>query len=87
LTTALALKVPNMDKDFIVFTYDFEEGLGVVLMQEGGVIAYASWKLKTHEVNYATHDLELAAMVMALKMWRHYLIGHRFEMKSNHKIL
>ena len=76
-----------MDKDFVVCTDASGEGLGAVLMQEGGVIAYASWKLKVHEVNYATHDLELAVVVMALKMWRHYLLGHQFEMKSDHKSL
>nr|KUM51077.1 hypothetical protein ABT39_MTgene923 [Picea glauca] len=79
LTSAPILRVPDMDKDFHVCTDASGEGLGAVLMQEGGVIAYASRKLKNHEVNYATHDLELAAVVMALKMWRHYLIGRQFE--------
>ena len=64
-----------MDKDFQVCTNASGEGLGAVLMQDEGVIAYASCKLKNHEVNYATHDLELATVMMALKMWRHYLIG------------
>ena len=68
LTTAPILRVPNMDKDFLVCTDASEEGLGAVLMQDEGVIAYASRKLKGHEINYATHDLELAAVVMALKL-------------------
>ena len=51
-------------------------GLGCVLMQEGRVIAYASRQLKLHEENYPTHDLELAAVVHALKLWRHYLLGN-----------
>ena len=52
--------------------------LGYVLMQHGKVIAYASRQLKVHEQNYATHDLELAAVVFALKFWRHYLYGEDF---------
>ena len=52
-------------------------GLGCVLMQDGRVIAYASRQLKKHEVNYPTHDLELAAVVHALKIWRHYLLGNK----------
>jgi len=51
-------------------------------MQEGGVIAYASRKLKKHEELYSTHDLELAAVMLALKLWRHYLIGRRFELRK-----
>jgi hypothetical protein len=52
-------------------------------MQEGRVIAYASRQLKTHEQNYPTHDLELAAMVHALKIWRHYLIGNKCEIHTD----
>ena len=76
-----------MEKDFTVCTDASRKGLGVVLMQEGGVIAYASRKLKPHEENYPTHDLELAAVMLSLKIWRHYLIGISFELKSNHQIL
>ncbi|MCI77525.1 RNA-directed DNA polymerase (Reverse transcriptase), partial [Trifolium medium] len=54
-------------------------GLGGVLMQSGKVVAYASRQLKTRERNYPTHDLELAAVVFTLKIWRHYLYGSRFE--------
>ncbi|WVZ76240.1 hypothetical protein U9M48_024229 [Paspalum notatum var. saurae] len=63
------------------------DGLGCVLMQEGKVIAYASRQLRKHEVNYPTHDLELAAVVLALKIWRHYLFGQRCEIYTDHKSL
>jgi hypothetical protein len=56
-------------------------------MQDGGVIAYASRKLKQHEGLYATHDLELAAVMLDLKLWRHYLVGQHFELKTNHESL
>ena len=63
------------------------ESVGVVLMQDGRVIAYESRKLKDHELNYATHDLELVAVVHALVRWRHFLLGHRFELHSDHSTL
>ena len=56
-------------------------------MQEGNAICYESHKLKEHENNYVTHDLELAVIVHALKMWRHYLLGRRFELITYHMIL
>jgi hypothetical protein len=56
-------------------------------MQDGQVVSYASRQLKKHEENYPTHELELAAVVHALKIWRHYLIGHRCEIYSYHKSL
>ena len=62
-------------------------GLGCVLMQDQRVIAYASRALKRHEGNYATHDLELAAVVHALKIWRHYLLGNPVHIYSDHKSL
>ena len=58
-----------------------------VFMQEGRVVAYASRQLRKHEMNYPTHDLELAAVVHALKIWRHYLIGHKSDIYSDHKSL
>ena len=61
--------------------------LGCVLMQDGRVIAYASRQLKKHEVNYPTHDLELAAVVHALKIWRHYLLGNKVHIFTDHKSL
>ena len=62
-------------------------GLGCVLMQDGCVIAYALRQLKKHEVNYPTHDLELAAVVHALKIWRHYLLGNKVHIFTDHKSL
>ncbi|KAI3777743.1 hypothetical protein L1987_47545 [Smallanthus sonchifolius] len=62
-------------------------GLGCVLMQRGKVIAYAPRQLKIHEKNYTTHDLELGAVVFALKIWRHYLYGTKSEIFTNHKSL
>ena len=56
-------------------------------MQQSKVVAYASRQLKSHEENYATHDLELAAVVFALKLWRHYLYGARFEVYTDHQSL
>jgi hypothetical protein len=53
----------------------------------GGVIAYASRKLKKHEELYATHDLELASIILSLKLWRHYLVGRNFELKIDHQSL
>jgi hypothetical protein len=78
LTTAPILKVTYLDKDFTIYVDASKEGLGGVLTQEGHVICYESRKLKEHERNYVTHDLELAAVIHALKMWRHYLMGRKF---------
>ena len=64
-----------------------KEGLGCVLMQLERVVAYASRQLKIHERNYPTHDLELGAIIFALKVWRHYLYGEQFEVFSDHKSL
>jgi hypothetical protein len=75
LTTALVLTLPDQSKRFIVYCDALRDGLGCVLMQEGRVIAYASRQLRRHELNYPTHDLELATVVHALKIWRHYLFG------------
>ena len=62
-------------------------GLGCVLMQDGKVVAYASRQLKPHEQNYPTHDLELAVVVFALKIWRHYLYGEKCRIFTDHKSL
>jgi hypothetical protein len=75
LTTTPILKVPNMDKEFLVCTDASKEGLGRVLMQEDRLIAYISRKLRKHEENYAMHELELLEIVYDLRVWRHYLIG------------
>ena len=61
--------------------------LGCVLMQFRRVIAYGSCQLKNHEKNYPTHDMELAAIVFALNIWRHYLYDEQFEVYSDHKSL
>ncbi|WMV20168.1 hypothetical protein MTR67_013553 [Solanum verrucosum] len=69
LTTSPILALLVKGKDFILYYDASHSGLGAVLMQEKNVIAYASWQLKVHERNYPTHDLELAAVVFALKIW------------------
>ena len=61
--------------------------IGGVLSQEGKPVAYESRKLKTHELNYPTHDLELLAVVHAVKLWHHYLLGNTFKIKTDHKSL
>jgi hypothetical protein len=66
------LSLSESGKRFTVYTNASRIGLGCVLMQDGKVIAYGSRQLKKHERNYPTHDLELAAVVFALKSWRHY---------------
>lgn len=76
-----------MEKDFIVCIDASKQGLRAVLMQKGRVIAYAFRKLKKHENLYATHDLELAVVMLALKLWRHYLIRRSFELRIDHQIL
>jgi hypothetical protein len=87
LTTAPVLALPSGSGGFVVYTDASGTGLGCVLMQHDKVIAYASRQLKTHERNYPTHDLELAAVVFALKVWRHYLYGEQFEIFTDHKSL
>jgi hypothetical protein len=84
LTSAPILKIADPNKDYVVCTDACKEGLGGVLSQEGFVICYESRKLKEHERNYATHDLELATIVHTLRKWRHYLMGRRFELRTNH---
>ena len=87
LTTAPVLVLPNTSKDFGIFCDASLQGLGCVLMQDGHVVAYASRQLKPHELNYPTHDLELAVVVHALKKWRPYLLGSRCELYSDHQSL
>ena len=72
LTEAQVLTQPTYGKEYVIFSDVSLNGLGCVLMQEGKVVAYASRQLKPHEKNYPTHDLELAANVFALKIWRRY---------------
>ena len=87
LISAPILIMPDVTKPFDVYCDASKIGLGCVLMQEGKVISYLSRQLKQHEQNYPTHDLELAAVVLALKTWRHYLMGNRCEIYSDHKSL
>jgi hypothetical protein len=84
LTSAPILRIADPNEDFIVCTNACNEGLGGVLIQNGFVICYESRKLTEHEINYATHDLELVAIVHALRKWRHYLMGKRFELRTYH---
>ncbi|GAU51879.1 hypothetical protein TSUD_416640 [Trifolium subterraneum] len=87
LTSAPVLVVPDPDKKYVVYCDASNKGLRCVLMQEGAVVAYASRQLKPHEENYPTHDLELAAIIFALKIWRHHLYGVQFALYSDHKSL
>jgi hypothetical protein len=87
LTTSAVLAQPDTDKQFDVYCDASGTGLGGVLMQEGQVISYSSWQLKRHEEHYPTHDLELAAVVMALRTWHHYLHGNVVHIYTDHKSL
>ena len=87
LTTAPVLTLPSESGGFTIFTDASNVGLGCVLMQDGKVVAYGSRQLKDHEKNYATHNLELTAVVFALKMWRHYLYGEKLEVHSDYHSL
>ncbi|KAL0543870.1 hypothetical protein IC582_018975 [Cucumis melo] len=87
LVTAPVLTVPDGSGNFVIYSDASKKGLGCVLMQQGKVVAYASRQLKSHEQNYPTHDLELAAVVFALKIWRHYLYGEKIQIFTDHKSL
>ncbi|KAL2938982.1 Transposon Ty3-I Gag-Pol polyprotein [Bienertia sinuspersici] len=87
LTTAPILTLPSGTEGYEVYSDASKNGLGCVLMQHKKVIAYASRQLKPYEVNYPTHDLELAAIVFALKIWRHYLYGSSCKIYTDHKSL
>ncbi|GJU28959.1 putative reverse transcriptase domain-containing protein [Tanacetum coccineum] len=87
LCSAPILALPKGSENFIAYCDASHKGLGAVLMQNEKVIAYASRQLKTHEKNYTTHDLELRAVVFALKMWRHYLYETRCTVFTDHKSL
>ncbi|GJU41443.1 putative reverse transcriptase domain-containing protein [Tanacetum coccineum] len=87
LCSAPILALPEGSEDFIVYCDASIKGLGAVLMQREKVISYASRQLKIHEKNYTTHDLELGAVVFALKIWRHYLYGTKCTVFTDHKSL
>ncbi|GKV06387.1 hypothetical protein SLEP1_g18287 [Rubroshorea leprosula] len=87
LVTAPVLALPINGEKFTIYSDASKKGLGCVLMQKDMVITYASRQLKPYEENYPTHDLELAAVVFALKIWRHYLYGETCEIFTDHKSL
>ncbi|KAL4026616.1 hypothetical protein IC575_015052 [Cucumis melo] len=87
LVTASVLTVPDGSGSFVIYSDASKKGLGCVLMQQGMVVAYASRQWKSHKQNYPTHDLELIAVVFALKIWRHYLYGEKIQIFTDHKSL
>ncbi|GJR96904.1 reverse transcriptase domain-containing protein [Tanacetum coccineum] len=87
LCEAPILALPEGNDNFVVYCDASLQGLGAVLMQREKVIAYASRQLKPHEENYTTHDLELGAVIFALKIWRHYLYGTKCTVFTDHKSL
>ena len=87
LCNAPILSLPEGTEDFVVYCDASNQGLGFVLMLRGQVISYASRQLKNHEVNYTTRDLDMGAVVFALKIWRHYLYGTKCTFFTDHKSL
>ncbi|GJV87035.1 putative reverse transcriptase domain-containing protein, partial [Tanacetum coccineum] len=87
LCEALILALPEGNGDFVIYCDASHQGLGAVLMQREKVIAYASRQLMPNEENYTTHDLELGAVVFALKIWRYYLYGTKCTVFTDHKSL
>ncbi|KAI3750829.1 hypothetical protein L2E82_21683 [Cichorium intybus] len=87
LCEAPVLALPQSGEEYVIYSDASRVGLGCVLMQKGRVIAYASRQLKDAEKKYPVHDLELAAVVLALKLWRHYLYGVKFVVYTDHKSL
>ena len=85
LVEAPVLIHPTSGRDYTVNSDVSRIGLGCVLMQDGKAVAYASRQLKPNEQNYPTHDLEFAAIVLALKIWRHYLYGEKYRIFTDHK--
>jgi len=81
LTSAPILKIVDPDEDYVVCIDVYKEGIDGVLIQNELAICYESKKLKEHKINYSIHDLQLAAIVHALRMWRHYLMGRKFELR------
>jgi hypothetical protein len=87
LMSPLVLVMPDLQKEFDIYCDACGQGFGFVLMREGHVIAYASRQLRKQELNYPTHDLELAVVVHALKIWRHYIMGTKCQVYTDHKSL
>jgi hypothetical protein len=84
LTSMPMLNIEDLGKYFVVCTNAYDEGLDGVLTEKDHVVCYESRKLKEHERNYATHVLELTTIIHALKMWRHYPMGRKFDLGANH---
>ncbi|TYJ97417.1 Retrovirus-related Pol polyprotein from transposon 17.6 [Cucumis melo var. makuwa] len=87
LVTTPILTLPVTGKEYVIYCDASRQGLGCELMQEGKVTAYTSRQLKKHECNYPTYDLELATVVLALKIWKHYLFGEKCHIFTDHKSL
>jgi hypothetical protein len=87
LTIAPVLVMPSMEKPFLIFCDASGQGLGCVLIQDGTMVAYASWQLRKHEEHYPTPSLELAIVVHAFKIWRYYLTEKRCELYTDHTSL
>ena len=87
MITAQVLILPNGEDTFTVYCDASRVELGCALMQNGRVVTYASKQLKKHEQNFPTHDLEMATVIFALKIWRHYLYGVTCEIFTDHKSL
>ena len=87
LTLAPIFIVSKREQRYTMYCDASKDGLGCVLIQSRKVVAYGSRKLKNHDQNYPSHDMELAAVVFALKIWHHYLYGEQFEVFSDHKSL
>jgi hypothetical protein len=87
LMTAPILVIYDMEKPFSIYCDVSGQGLGCVLIQDGHVVAYVSQQLRKHEAHYPTHDLELAAVLHALKIWRHFLMEKICELYTDHKSL
>src|SRR2546430_11916502 len=87
LTTTPVLTIPSGTGGFVVYSDASHQGLGCVLMQKGNVVAYASRQLRNHEKSYPVHNLELAAVIFALKIWRDYLYGETFQIFTDHQSL
>ena len=85
LVEAPVLTQPTPSREYVMYSGASRIGLGCVLMQDRKVVTYASRQLKLHEMNYPTHDLELVAVVFALKIWQHYLYGEKCRIFTDHK--
>lgn len=87
LVSAPLLTISFGDDGYIIYSNASRKGLGCVLMQHGKVVSYTSQQIKSYEQNYPIHDLELATIVFALKIWRHNLYGETCEIYTNYKSL